>query len=39
MARMIASRLVGGIRDKDKVNGPRKPKEGCNKPNRLVWQD
>ena len=33
MARMKASKFMGGIRCKDKVNGSRKPKERGNKPN------
>ena len=33
MAKMKANRLMGTIRGKDKVNGPRKPKKRGNKPN------
>ena len=39
MVGMTASRLVEGIRGKNKVNGLRKPKERGNKPNRPVGQD
>jgi len=39
MAIMIASRLVGGIRGKDKVNGLRKPKERDSKHHGLTWQE
>ena len=32
MAKMTISRLVGGIRGKDRVNGPKKPKEKGSNP-------
>ena len=38
MAKMKANRLMGTIRGKDKVNGPRKPKKRGNKPNGPTWQ-
>ena len=39
MARMTASRHVGGIRGKDKTEGARKPKEKGNRPNGLIGKD
>ena len=39
MVEVIASKLMGGIRGKDKVNGPRKPKERDSKPNGSTWQE
>ena len=37
LAKMKASRPVGGLRGKDRVNGPRKPKERDSKHNGLTW--
>jgi len=37
MAEITASRPVGGISGKDRVNGPRKPKERDSKHNGLTW--
>ena len=39
MTGMTANRPVRGIRGKDKVNGLRKPKERCSKPNGPTWQE
>ena len=37
MAEMTSNKLVGGIRGKDRVNGPRKPNERDSKHNGLTW--
>ena len=39
MAEMTTSKPMGGIRGKDKVNGPRKPKERDSKTNGSTWQE
>ena len=39
MARIIANRPMGTIRDKEKVNGSKKPKKRGNKPNGPTWQE
>lgn len=39
MARMIASKPIGTIRDKSKTNGLEKPKGRTNKPNGPTWQE
>ena len=36
---MTASRHVGGIRGKDKINRLRKPKERGSKPKGLTWRE
>ena len=35
--RMTANKRMGGIRGKDRVNGPRKPKKRGSKPDRPTW--
>jgi len=39
MVGMPTNRRTGGIRGKEEVNGPRKPKERDSKPNEPTWQE